>query len=309
MRLAAAAFAAVLLAAGCARSDPAPTQVGKEVRAAVQAMEAGQVEAGRATLERLARSGHADAAEALGELTRVGALGLKADPALACQYFTLGAGERGDAMHNVAFCYETGAMTGTPDLAKAAAHYQQAADKGYAKSKCALGNLYRSGRGVAKDEPRGIALCREAAEAGVADAQTDLGDLYIRGMGVPADTTAARGWYEKAALQEQRNALMTLGQIYWNGDGVDKDNAKAADYWRRSYTAGRADAAKFLGDEAWVRAQVAKGEWRVEGLEEARGWYEKAAAGETPAYRAEAADRAKLAADLADVMRRKGGSH
>lgn len=309
MRLAAAVFALAVLSAGWARSDPPPTPVGADVRAAIQTLEAGQVEAGRATLERLARSGRADAAEALGELTRAGALGLKADPALACQYFTLGAQQRGDAMHNVAFCYETGAMTGTPDLARAAAHYQQAADKGYAKSKCALGNLYRDGRGVAKDVPRGIALCREAAEAGVADAQTDLGDTYIRGMGVPADTTVARGWYEKAALQEQRNALMTLGQIYWNGDGVAKDNAKAAAYWRRSYAAGRRDAAKFLGDEAWVRAQVSKGVWRPEALDEARGWYEKAAAGETPAYRAEAAERSKLAADLADLMRRRGPSH
>ncbi|MDO8323399.1 MAG: tetratricopeptide repeat protein [Phenylobacterium sp.] len=309
MRLAAAVFAVACLTAGDAWSDPAPQPVGAEVRAAIRTMEGGQVEAGRATLERLARSGHADAAEALGELTRVGALGLRADPVLACQYFALGSGQRGDAMHNVAFCYETGAMSGTPDFPRAAAHYQQAADMGNAKSKCALGNFYRMGRGVSKDQPRGIALCREAAEAGVADAQTDLGDIYIMGQGVPKDVAAARGWYEKAAAQGQRNALMTLGQIYWNADGVTKDNAKAADYWRRSYAAGRKDAAKFLGDEAFVRAKVSDGVWTLEGLTEAQGWYEKGAAAETPAFRAEADERAKLAAELAGAMRRRDRPH
>lgn len=303
---AAAVLAAALLIASAAWADPAPQPVGADVHAAIQQISAGQREEGRAVLEKLAHAGRADAAEALGEMISNGVLGFKADTVAGCGYYALGATGRGDTAHNTAFCYERGMFGAAPDMAKAAEFYKRGAELGYAKSKCALGNLYRSGRGVPQDIPRGLALCREAAEAGIADAQTDLGDAYLMGQGVTADTPTARGWYEKAADQNQRNALMTLGQIYWNGDGVAKDNAKAAEFWRRSYAAGRMDAAKFAGDEAFLRATVSKGVWTIDGLQEAHDWYVKAAQAETPAVRAQAADRATLTEQLKGVMQRIG---
>ena len=303
---AAAVLAAAVLIAGVAHADPAPPTPGPAAAAGLQLLRDGKTAQGRETLDRLARAGDAEAAGTLGEVLDRGLFGLTANPTEACAYYAMGSERRAMSMHNLAFCYERGVIGGAPDLSRSAQLYQRAADMGYGKANCALGNLYMDGRGVAKDEVRGAALCKVGAEAGYADSQTDLGNDYLMGRGVPRDSAQARAWYEKAAAQNQRNALMTLGQIYWNGDGVTKDTAKAAGYWRRSYDAGRMDAAKFLGDEAFLRATVSKGVWMIDGLAEAHGWYEKAAKAETPGVRVQAADRAALTEQLKGVMQRSG---
>jgi uncharacterized protein len=200
---------------------------------------------GRSELEALAARGRPDAQEMLAEI--LGPSGPRAlrDQVAACGWHAKAAASRADSLHNLAHCAEEG-VGGTPDFARAAALYQQAADRGYAKSICALGNLYVAGRGVPKDEAKGAALCRQGAERGDADAQTDLGNLCLQGIGVPHDMVQARHWYELAAAQGQPNAEFVLGQIYWNGDGVPRNQAKAGELWKAAYQGGRTDAAPLL---------------------------------------------------------------
>lgn len=206
---------------------------------------------GRSDLETLAAEGRSDAQEALGEiLGPAGPIALR-DEVAACRWFAKAAASRADSLHNLALCAERG-VGGTPDLARAASLYGQAAERGYAKSMCALGNLYVAGRGVPKDEAKGAALCRQAAQKGEADAETDLGNLYLRGIGVPHDMVQARHWYELAAAQGQPNAEFTLGQIYWNGDGIPRDQTKAVELWKAAYKGGRVEAAPRLA--AWLFA-------------------------------------------------------
>ena len=207
--------------------------------------------AGRIKLDALAVSGRSDAQEALGEL--LGPSGPKTlrDEVAACEWFQKASSLRADSLNNLALCAEKG-VRGAPDPARAAELYRRAAERGYAKSLCALGNLYVAGKGVPKDEANGAALCRRAAERGEQDAQTDLGNMYLRGVGVPHDMVEARKWYELAAAQGQHNAEFTLGQIYWNGDGVARDQAKAAGLWKKAYDGGRVDAAPLLA--AWLFA-------------------------------------------------------
>jgi len=297
------ALAVAVLAGSAAQAQSWPGQppTSPEVEAALSQMRAGQ-SSGLRDLQRLADAGRPDAQFYLGPLYLFGAGGLAKDGVKGCAYEMKASATRADAMHLVAECYQHG-YGGEKNDEKAMAAFQRASDMGLVKSKCALGNmLMASGR----DEKRGAALCREAAEGGDADAQTDLGNLYLNSKILPHDSVEARRWYEKAAAQNQANAAVVLGQIYWNGDGVTKDNAAAARYWRVAFDHGREDAAKFLGDEAFVRASRPDKSWTVAGLDEARGWYEKAVEARNPDIRAEAIERAKLMQQLKDVMMRQG---
>ncbi|MEO8374025.1 MAG: tetratricopeptide repeat protein [Sphingomonas bacterium] len=231
----------------------------------------------RSSLEALAADGLSDAQEMLGE-----ALGPSGPPALrdevaACGWFVKAAASRLDALHNAAVCHENG-VGATRDMAKAAALYRQAADRGYPRSLCALGNLYIDGQGVPKDETKGAGLCRQGADLGEANAQTDLGNLYLQGVGVPKDMVQARHWYELAAAQGQPNAQFVLGQIYWKGDGVARSKEKAAALLKEAFKGGRRDAAPLLARwlfADWMSAHP-RGDFTI--LDEAIG-YQKVAIG------------------------------
>jgi TPR repeat protein len=193
------------------------------------------------------------------------------DEVAACGWFIKATASRSDALHNAALCHEKG-VGAKRDLARAAALYRQAADRGYARSMCALGNLYIAGQGMPKDETKGAALCRQGAELGEANAQTDLGNLYLQGVGVPKDVVQARHWYELAAAQGQPNAQFVLGQIYWNGDGVARSKAKAAALLKEALKGGRRDAAPLLAKwlfADWMSAH-ARGDFTI--LDEAIGY-------------------------------------
>ena len=251
-----------------------PSAVQSDVVAALRRVLSGDPR-GRVDLASLAASGRSDAQEALGEL--LGPSGPKPlrDEVAACEWFQKASSMRADSLHNLALCAERG-VRGAPDPARAAALYRRAAERGYAKSLCALGNLYVAGKGVPKDEANGAALCLRAAKRGEQDAQTDLGNMYLRGVGVSQDIVEARKWYELAASQGQHNAEFTLGQIYWNGDGVARDQAKAAELWKKAFDGGRVDAAPLIA--AWLFASWMSSHTRGDstGLDEAIRYQEMA---------------------------------
>ncbi|MEO7691197.1 MAG: tetratricopeptide repeat protein [Sphingomonas sp.] len=250
--------------------------VGADVVQLARRWLSGQSDA-RSSLEALAADGRSDAQEMLGELLGPSGPSALRDDVAACGWFAKAAASRSDALHNAALCQEKG-VGATRDMAKAAALYRQAADRGYPRSMCALGNLYIAGQGVPKDETKGAGLCRQGADLGEANAQTDLGNLYLQGIGVPKDMVQARHWYELAAAQGQPNAQFVLGQIYWKGDGVAPSKAKAAALLKAAFKGGRRDAAPLLAKWLYADWMSAHKRGDVTILDEAIG-YQKVALG------------------------------
>ena len=87
-----------------------------------------------------------------------------------------------------------------------------AAEQGDAKAQHNLGNKYRHGEGVARDDTEAVKWYRKAAEQGDISAQTNLGVMYAEGKGVPQDYGEACAWYslygqEKTALRRVKAEL------------------------------------------------------------------------------------------------------
>lgn len=93
-----------------------------------------------------------------------------------------------------------------------------------------LGDCYRFGYGVAKDDKQAFYWYQKAAEQGNDEAQEALGDCYSSGRGVFQDKTLAFQWYQKSADQGNKYGQHSLANCYMHGNGVKVDYAKAA-YW------------------------------------------------------------------------------
>ena len=85
---------------------------------------------------------------------------------------------------------------------------QAAADQGDASAQCALGNMYATGRGVAKNEARAVQLCQAAADQGDAGAQCALGVMYATGRG------AAKNEARAAALSKGIVAMRRIHRAF-----------------------------------------------------------------------------------------------
>lgn len=236
--LAAAAIASLALAqewSGRPATSP-------EVRAAMDKADAGDA----SELLKLADAGRPDAQYYAGGMLIFGRGKLARDPVRGCGYEEKASASRADAMHLVGECYRRG-LAGRLDKEKAKAAYARAAEMGYAKSKCALGEMLFAEPAQAE---RGLALCKEAAQAGDADAQNQVGDFYYRGSGpVKADRAEARRWYEMAARQKHPTASRMLGEMYANGDGGKRDKKKAMELWKTADSAGEPMAPILVADE------------------------------------------------------------
>lgn len=280
-------FAALALPAAAQTAPaPAPTpapapapapKADKELTAALERLRRGEVDTTRADLERMAKAGKPGAQEMLDGFVALGIDGGRGDFAKACRRWEEGADRSAEAAHFTAECYENGYGGAPKDIARAVALYTAAAEGGYPKSWCALGNLHAAGKGVAKDAAKAVSFCRKGADLGDPDAQTDLGNFYLRGAVVPKDQAEARRWYEKAAAVGQKNAAYNLGLMAWTGDGQAKDPAAARRWLKVAYDNGRRDASALLGREAWARAMPGGGSVDGRALDEAIAWLELAA--------------------------------
>lgn len=228
-------LAAMLLAASVLAQ--APAQSLSDTASASPAVQAAlkQVDAGDAgPLVKLADGGDADAQYYAGLVFLFGRGAIPKDPARGCAYEEKASARRGDAMHLVGMCHQSGAA-GAPDKAKAEAAYTRAAAMGFTKSKCALGQMLMA---EPQNAARGLQLCKEAADAGDADAQAAVGNAYFNGSAGERDLKAARTWYEKAAKQNNLDASRRLGEMYAKGDGGPKDEKKAMELWTAGEKAG-----------------------------------------------------------------------
>ena len=74
-----------------------------------------------------------------------------------------------------------------------------------------IGDMYRSGRGVERDDAEIVYWFRRAAEQGFAPGQTQLGDMYRAGQGVSQDDAEAVRWFRCAAEQGDPYGQTNLG--------------------------------------------------------------------------------------------------
>jgi TPR repeat protein len=92
--------------------------------------------------------------------------------------------------------------------------YQRAALQGYARAQHRLAHHLISGRGIARDIDRGVALLDSAARQGKSDAQRLLGLLYLDGEYVEQDFDRAFALLEEAALNGDEGAVRRVGAAY-----------------------------------------------------------------------------------------------
>lgn len=107
------------------------------------------------------------------------------------------------------------------------------AEKGDIAAQLELGNIYREGKGVAKNEATAADWYRKAAEKGSAEANVALGDLYCNGMksATPVNwKDATTAWIAQAEKGDVIAQAKLGGMCYRNGFGVPRDGAKAI-YW------------------------------------------------------------------------------
>ena len=90
-----------------------------------------------------------------------------------------------------------------------------------------IGQLYRLGRGVAKDYTKAGQWYEKAAEQWHSAARHNLAILYEKGLGVPIDFAKAIEWYKKAASQDYGIAQFNLAVMYSLGQGTKRDLVKA----------------------------------------------------------------------------------
>lgn len=116
----------------------------------------------------------------------------------------------------------------------------------------------------------GIDKILKEANSGDAEAQFDLGQAYKKGQGVPKNNEEALKWYKKAAKQGHFKAQFALGIIY---DKLQKYE-KSVFWYQKAAEQGYVLAQYNLG------VAYAIGQGVTKSIEQAREWYQKAAAQE-----------------------------
>ncbi len=116
------------------------------------------------------------------------------------------------------------------------------------KAQAMIGDLYRLGKGVARNPKAAVTWYEKAAREGHRGAQYMLGRMYDEGDGVPQDYLLAAKWYTLAAnLGAHNGAQYRLGQLHFNGRGVAHDYDKAIRFYHKAAERGHAGAQYLLG--------------------------------------------------------------
>lgn len=143
--------------------------------------------------ERAARAGDAEAAFELGEMLRIGVIGVAPAPNKAWPW------------------------------------YKMAAQQKHAKAALMLGMLFKNGDGVPRDAIEGAKWLTLAGDLGNAHAMFLLSNLYREGAGVPQDAAKARVLLEESAEHEYPPAIQELALTVQTGDALTaRDDLRAA---------------------------------------------------------------------------------
>lgn len=113
------------------------------------------------------------------------------------------------------------------EFKKAFQKFKQPAKNGDQAAKYYIGVLYMKGRGVQRDQNKGIKLILESANSGFALAQVMMGVMYKKGAGVKKDLNKSFAWYLKAAKNGNpyAQAFLAYGYYYGIGTTINKKQA------------------------------------------------------------------------------------
>ena len=144
------------------------------------------------------------------------------------------------------------------DYPAAVAMWQPFANAGDADAMFNIGQAYKLGRAVAKDQVAARDWYRRAAQKGHLPAQANLGILLFQA----GDKAEAIRWLKAAADKNEMRAQYVLGVASWNGDGTPRSLTLAYAYLSRAAAQGLAEATTALNNLTGVIAPV----------ERANGW-------------------------------------
>ena len=118
------------------------------------------------------------------------------------------------------------------------AAYRRAAQAGVMEAQFALAVLHLQGRGVPRDQERGLEWMRRAAEQGYFPAQSylrlvdgDFGSVPLRG-------SIVLDWAKERALQWDPQAFYLLGRVFETGRGVVPDPTEARRWFQMAELVG-----------------------------------------------------------------------
>lgn len=101
------------------------------------------------------------------------------------------------------------------------------AAKGSTQAMVALGRIYQSGHGVARNHEQAMVWLQKAAAEGSGVAMVNLGYIYEIGSGEPQQPELAANWYQRAARQGHASGLYSLASMVEKGNGVGQDPRRA----------------------------------------------------------------------------------
>ena len=120
------------------------------------------------------------------------------------------------------------------DQAKRMEYLKKAAELGYAPAQAELGDRYRQGQGVEKNNARAADWYRKAAQQGDAHAQASMARYCSYGQGVKKDEAEAAQWFLRLARQDSPKAWYWLGECYCFGWGVEQNIIRAAECFHKA---------------------------------------------------------------------------
>lgn len=132
---------------------------------------------------------------------------------------------------------------GQGDYAKAVKEWLPLAEAGDADAQYNMGQAYRAGQGVPKDEDAATEWFRKAAEQGLPKAE----DTYGRSLFQAGKRAEAMPWVQKSAARGEPRAQYILGTALFNGEFVGKDWVRAYALMTRAAASGLQPASNSLG--------------------------------------------------------------
>ena len=226
---------------------------------------------GRDWIEVAAEGGDGRAAARLARFLRDGEFGTAPDKAASAKWLQRAA-DAGDAQSLVDLGEAFRAGAGVRrNQKKAAEYFRRAAEAGNGDGLAWYAICLLEGNGVRRDVPRAIDMLSRAASAGNANAKFMLGACLFGGYGGTEPDKAAAMVHFKSAVADQPAAGVFLGVGYLNGLGVAKNEKKAVECFKSAADHGCNPAL------LWLAHCYANGVGVEKDLEEARKWARKAA--------------------------------
>lgn len=197
-------------------SSPSPAEIDRLRMHA----DAGRDDHALATLAAIARSGSTDAQRALGEALLRRPDGRRTHEGLSWAERAAEQGDT-RAMLLLGKTWLLGAPGLAPDAAKARAWFQRCGPDSNPQAAYYLGLIEKGAQGSSgrpADHAKAASHFQFAAQHGIAPAMYALGNAYASGEGVDADPREAMRWYLRAAALDDPQAIQELAFAFARGD-------------------------------------------------------------------------------------------